>query len=311
MKKYRFNTEIEARLSAFESYLRQQKYAIDTIRQTRNYAGIYLQWLEEEGLDERAVKYDEFTDFIFEMQKEKTEYLTRRGILAVRHYYNYLDNDHNPASGIYMRGGRSSILNKLVPYKQLGELYGHYLRLDDRDKRNKVMLGLMIYQAIPTGALQRLEVRHIRLKEGKIYIPGYGKMNGRTMNLASIQLLELQEYLLVIRPRMLRNIGAYRPGRKPGEIKGIIQERLFFSENGSEHIKNSLLQMFRVIRKSYPNIVSGKVIRSTVIAHWLESKDIRTVQYMAGHRYVSSTERYDVYNLQELKERLGQYHPLR
>ena len=71
MNKYRFSTETETQLKAFEIYLRKQKYAIDTIRQISNYAGVYLQWLEAEGLDEKQVKYNEFTDFIFHIKKDK------------------------------------------------------------------------------------------------------------------------------------------------------------------------------------------------------------------------------------------------
>jgi integrase/recombinase XerD len=311
MKKYSFSTDIEKQLLGFEQYLRKKKYAIDTIRQTRNYAGVYLEWLEEEGLEARDVKYNEFADFIFQMKNKKTLYLTRRIILATRHYYRHLDIDNNPASGIYIRGSKRSVLNNLVPYAQLLKLYENHQTLDDRDKRNKVILGLLVYQALTTGALQRLEPGHVRIKEGKIYVPGYGKSNRRTLDLEAVQSPELQEYLQVIRPRMLAEVNTLRPGRKPQEGKALIRQRLFFSENGSENIKGSLLHLFRAIRKSYPKITSGKVIRSTVIAHWLKSKDLRIVQYMAGHRYVSSTEKYNVYNLQELKESLRKYHPLR
>lgn len=33
-----------------------------------------------------------------------------------------------------------------------------------------------------------------------------------------------------------------------------------------------------------------------------KEKDLRTVQYMAGHKYVSSTERYQTTNLEDLKD---------
>ena len=62
--------------------------------------------------------------------------------------------------------------------------------------------------------------------------------------------------------------------------------------------------MFRAIKKTNPKMASWKIIRSTVIAEWLKTHDVRVVQYMAGHRYVSSTERYKVANLREFKESL-------
>ena len=69
--------------------------------------------------------------------------------------------------------------------------------------------------------------------------------------------------------------------------------------------------MFRGIKKTHPKVASGKIIRSTVIAEWLKTLDVRVAQYMAGHRYVSSTERYQVANLRELKESLKRHHPLK
>ena len=110
---------------------------------------------------------------------------------------------------------------------------------------------------------------------------------------------------------MLSNIKAQRPGRRPKKVNPIINEKLFFSEVGSERMKNSIYHLFRSVKKLNPKISSGKIIRSTVIANWLKTKDVRIVQYMAGHRWVSSTERYDVLNLEGLKESLKKYHPMK
>ncbi len=309
--KYKYNQDIEKQLQTFEKYLRSKKFAIDTIRQTRNYAGVFLEWLEQEGKKVEHIEYQEMTDFIFQLKKEKSTNLVKRIILAVRHYYESLNLDRNPASGIHMRGNRKSIINDIISYAELTDLYNAYQILDDRSSRNKVILGILVYQGITTGELHKLEPGHIKLKEGKIYIPGHGKSNSRTLKLEASQLLELQEYLLVIRPRMLDNVKAHRPGRKPSEIDPRIQEKLFFSVRGDSNIKQSLYHMFRAIKKTRPKVSSGKIIRSTVIAEWLKSYDLRVVQYMAGHRYVSSTERYQVASLRELKESLNMHHPLK
>jgi integrase/recombinase XerD len=52
-------------------------------------------------------------------------------------------------------------------------------------------------------------------------------------------------------------------------------------------------------------------IRSSVISQWIKEKNIREVQYMAGHNNIISTQRYVRANLDELKEQLGNYHPLK
>ena len=104
---------------------------------------------------------------------------------------------------------------------------------------------------------------------------------------------------------------AERSGRKPGtyqQEKDI--QRLFISMNGQEELQNSLLHLNYALRKTNPKYKHAIQIRQSVITQWLKEKDLRTVQYMAGHRYVSSTERYQTNNLEDLKEALNKYHPL-
>jgi integrase/recombinase XerD len=48
-----------------------------------------------------------------------------------------------------------------------------------------------------------------------------------------------------------------------------------------------------------------------VITHWLKNYNLRQVQYMAGHKYVSSTERYQQNTLEDLQKEINRYHPLK
>jgi len=85
--------------------------------------------------------------------------------------------------------------------------------------------------------------------------------------------------------------------------------RLFTGRNDIENLKNTLLHLGHALRKINLKVKHAMQIRQSVITGWLKEKDLRTVQYMAGHRYVSSTERYRESNLEELKEALLKYHP--
>lgn len=44
--------------------------------------------------------------------------------------------------------------------------------------------------------------------------------------------------------------------------------------------------------------------------YWLKHYNIREVQYMAGHRYISSTERYQQDDLESLHELIESLHPI-
>jgi len=123
---YKYNQDIESKLQVFEKYLRGKRYALPTIRQTRNYAGVYLAWLKSKGEQVDQVGYNKFSTFVFQLKQDESLNLTKRIILAVRHYYESLEIDKNPASGIHIRGGVRSILNDIVDFKELEELYDNY-----------------------------------------------------------------------------------------------------------------------------------------------------------------------------------------
>jgi len=48
---------------------------------------------------------------------------------------------------------------------------------------------------------------------------------------------------------------------------------------------------------------------ASVIINWLKHYNLREVQYMASHRYVSSTERCRTDNLEDLQKELEKYYP--
>lgn len=50
-------------------------------------------------------------------------------------------------------------------------------------------------------------------------------------------------------------------------------------------------------------------LRASVITQWIKLYNLRKVQVMAGHRYISSTEAYKANNLDDLKEDIKNYHP--
>lgn len=77
---------------------------------------------------------------------------------------------------------------------------------DLRTARNKVILSLLTNQGLKADDLGRLEPIHITIREGKIRIPGSRHEVGRTLKLEAWQVMELQEYLLTVRPAILESI---------------------------------------------------------------------------------------------------------
>lgn len=315
-QEYIFKGEVREKVESFRNYLKKENLNDNTTRQKSNYAGFYLKWLDMERLEAENTRYNDLLNFIDYCQLEgKTRRHINTMLRAIRNYYEYLKLSipgiSNPAKNLYIKGTPRKVITGITPIEELEKLYQEYPSETPRTKRNKIILGLLVYQGITTEELSYLELVHIKLKEGKIHIPGNRRRNSRTLELKPFQILELHEYLTETRPRIIAEITKPKPARKPNEInKTKIENQLFISINGSENIKNSLLHLFKAIRKTNPEIQNAEQIRKSVITNWLKTHNLRQVQYMAGHKYVSSTERYQSNNLENLQSKLEKLHPL-
>jgi len=296
---YSFNKAIESKLRGFKDYLQKLGNDQNTIRQKSNYAGYFLTWLESEHLQPQETRYNDLLNFIdyCKLEGNSKKHINSK-LRSIRNFYEYLKKQNpniiNPALNLHLKGIKQKLPSNIVSYDKLENLYQSFETATNRDRRNKVILGLLIYQGITTEELHQLETNHLKLKKGKIYVPGNRRRNSRTLNLKPFQILDVYEYEIKIRPKLLQQE----------------TQQLFVSMEGNEQLKNSLHHLFRKIRKIHPEILSPKQIRTSIITHWLKNFNLRQVQYFAGHKYVSSTERYQLNNLDKLQSRLEKYHPL-
>lgn len=316
-EEYTVTGEIFIKVESFKAYLYTQGMDPNTIRQKSNYTGYFLKWLEGENLEEKDNRYNDMLNFIDSCRLNgKSIKIINSTLRSVRSYYEFLKltcpDVKNPALNLFVKGEPRKVISGIVDFKTLESIYSDFKADNLREKRNRVILGLLIYQGITTEELSALETSHLKLKEGKIHVPGNRRRCSRVLELKPFQVMELYEYLNEVRPRILEWISEPKPfGRRPDKINTErIGDQLFISVNGSEHIKNSMLHLFRLIRKTYPDIISARQIRQSVLFHWLKDHNLRQVQYMAGHRWVSSTERYKLNNLDSLQSKIEKFHPL-
>lgn len=285
-------------MSKFEDYLQETGFKPQTVYQHCKYASYFLAWTAEASLALEQITYTEILDFADHLKKDnKNINLINRMMLAVRYYFTYLQNErqisYNPAAGISLKGTIRTVPHDLLEKADLETLYHNYEIKDERTHRNKVIIGLLVYQALTREELETIRPEHLKLREGKINIPKTGKQNDRILPLQPHQILDLQEYILLIRPKLQSK-----------------SERLFTGRYDLEDLQNTLLHLGHALKKINPKYKHAVQVRQSVITEWLKEKDLRTVQYMAGHRYVSSTERYKSNNLEDLKEALNKHHPL-
>lgn len=283
----------------FKTYLEAKKLTGKTIHSYLNMQGQFARWLAKENLKAEEVRYQDILAYMKDCRNRSVKQVTIKNyVLVIKHYYNYLTGQgQNPLEGIEVKGIKRKSFYYIFEAKELDNIYSSLTPEGMRGKRNKVMLGLLVYQGLTTNELSRLEVNHIMLREGKVDVPGSKKSNGRILKLEPVQILDLYDYLFQSRKELLA-------------ASGQETERLFVSHQGGMNLSNYMQLMLKELRPQHKKLVNAKQIRASVITKWLKQYNLREVQYMAGHRYISSTESYLQNDMEGLIEEVNKYHPL-
>jgi integrase/recombinase XerD len=282
----------------FTAYLQQKQYSKATVSRYTEGIENFLTWLHREDIKAALFTYNELLDFMRYCHSKGISKRSVHNILCmIRHYCNYLISEgrrhDNPAAGVFIKGLIRKLPTNLLSTEELEELYKQYSIQLSVDSSKKIMLGLMIYQGVTVGEIMRLQRHHFKLKDGKVFINGTKRTGERTLHLHAVQMPELQNYL---------NANKFREGALFCEqIKKPLSER---------NINNRIKYMFDQLRKLNAKVINAKQIRSSVITAWLRKNHLRQVQYMSGHKYVSSTMRYQANNLDDLQSELERHHPM-
>lgn len=288
-------------IKGFREWL-HKRYRHTTVRGIINRVELFITWCEEENLEPQKTTYNELLDYVRHCTNNKLQKATiSQKIRIIKHYFNYLIEtgirEDNPAEELKIRNLSHKAVDSAINYEDLEQLYNAYPANGITGKRNKSVLGLMVYQGLNAGELQALETKDLKLQEGKIYVPAVGRSNSRVLKLVAPQVIQLQNYLLQVRPVLVM-------------MNDHVSDKLFFTTGGSNRLDNSFTKMNKIIASINPTIKDFQHIRASVIAHWFKQYNTRQVQYMAGHRYVSSTERYRTTTLESLQEQLEKIHPI-
>lgn len=220
---------------------------------------------------------------------------------AVRHLYDQLVQQEritiNPVTGIKVQGVKRKTLHHIFEPHELHAIYNSYQDESLKGKRNKVMLSLIVCQGVKTEELARLEVKDAKLKEGKIEIPEGIRSESRTLQLESHQVLDFYDYVNNTRKEILTQSGQQT-------------DRLFVTIEGGQSLSSCITRLMYWVRKENKLVVNARQLRASVIVKWLRMYNLRKVQYLAGHRYISSTESYQQSEMAGLTEAVNKFHPL-
>lgn len=270
--------------------------------------------------------YTEVVDYIGTLRQQKLHPKTLRNhLFAIKIYYRYLlhlgQRQDHPCQHLYLKDqiNRAIPVENLYSKAALEKLYATFETPKDNRhenlhrseklwqaicKRNKIILSLLIYQALTSTEVVELRVAAINLEAATVHIqhptyPSRQTYKDRTLSLHPKQMLLFDDYLKTHRPLLWRQ-------QKPRKRL----DYFILNENGGQLWKSYLNRMLSKGRAATEVFTPFK-IRQSVIAHLVKEKhDIRIVQEFAGHRRTASTEAYQQTGLEELKTAIENLHPL-
>ena len=299
---------------SFKKYLQAEGKSKSTVERYYTHAIHFISWLDQDNTEIENSAAKEVLAYLNQLQKQGDSNTTRNLKLnAIKHFFNYqVRHGHrsdNPIQHLKLKGIQQKKLYPILSPQELQQLHDDYAKTTTlSQKRNKVILSLMIHQGLTTAEVNALKENDLKLREGTIYIAGSRKSNERTLELKSHQILDLMEYSLQLRPQLLacqaNEMTDYLFLAVPmiGKAKAV-------EKQGRERLQ-VWKELSKTVKKQNPCFINFKQVRTSVITHWLKHYNLREVQYRAGHRYVSSTEAYLVNQIDDLQADIDKFHPI-
>jgi integrase/recombinase XerD len=278
-------------ISSVESYL----YNIEKFRKVNKNADQY--------------DYQKVMQYI-ELLRKTYEAGTIKTILAsIKKYYDFLIETKirkdNPTTHILLKDSQEKAiqLQDLLTDKELQSLLNPRVeRYPFLDKRNQVIMSLLVNQAPRVGEIIQLKLSDINLEKATIKLTGTGQTNSRILPLKAEQILLFYAYINQERTKLKTHRddqNAFLLGKLGTPIK-------------TEDI-NYLISTFKAPFGGLGAYkITPTVIRQSVITNLLaKNNDLRKIQHFAGHKSPDTTEKYRQTGLNALQTAIEKLHPLK
>ena len=236
----------------------------------------------------------------------------RHCLYGVKIYFNYLlengkRNDH-PCSELFLKDKIDKQIQVDTLYNQetLEKFFETYQIKKKKylENRNKIIVSLLIYQALTVSEISNLEVENINLERCEIYIKGSKEITSkspqsRTLPLNAKQILLIYNYLEKDRIKLLK-------------YNNKQESNIFILGQYGEKINAHGISKMINEQKPKTEQIQPMKIRQSVIANLLKKEnDTRIVQVFSGHKRASTTIQYKQTELEILQNAVNNFHPIR
>jgi site-specific recombinase XerD len=242
--------------------------------------------------------YKKVMEYIAIIRKNYESASMIRILSALKKYYDYLieigTRKDNPARAIQLRDVKkkpiqlqdlltdNELLKLLEPRKERYQLLA---------KRNQIIIGLLVHQALKIGEIIQIKTSDIFLEKAQINIIGTSQTNNRILPLKAEQILLFYNYL---------------------EYQKNDSNVFLINKLGNKITGEDVNYLVSTYQKQFTKKLTSITIRQSVITNLLsKGNDLRMVQEFAGHKYLDTTEKYKQSGIKALQNAVNQYHPIK
>lgn len=287
LKTYLQNEYSKTSISGYENMINRFLLTLGSKAETASYTDVldYIGLLREQNLHPKSL---------------------RNNLFAIKIYYRFLvatgkRKDH-PCQFLNLKDqiNRAIQVESLYPKELLENLFETWQsKKAENQNRDKIIISLLIYQALTVLEISQIKVSNINLENGTIYIKGNTKNKSRTISLKPKQILLFLNY-------QKQDYKNYYKNQKPSKR----QDYFLLSEEGLQLYQGGINRMINQGKDPQKKLIPLKIRQSVIAQLVKENNDIRIVQEFAGHRRTSATEAYKQTGLEELKSAIEKLHPL-
>ena len=285
----------------FEQYLRQLGHTPKTVKSYMYAKSLFI----TDHPTPENYKYKDIVNYLNEKAKRNEDKKVKRYILnGIKKYYDYLveigkRNDHPCRNLNILHPRNKEIMHQdLFSSAELELLLKREERYANLKQRNQVVMSLLIYQGLNSSEIVNLNLKHLDFDAGTIFIRASSKLSQRHMEMHNKQFMIFERYI--------------KEGRK--KLKREETEALLLGKLGNRISVEDIHYLASTFKTLFPDRnLNPLTIRQSVIANWLNEKKIplEQVQLMAGQKWISTTVKYRQTSIEEQREMMNRWFPLR
>lgn len=279
----------------FKQYLQDKRFKHSSITNILGQVSRILTYNESQGIASSQMSYNEALDYVRHRKNNNiSTQVIQAEITAGKHYWNYLLENNtatlNPFKGITLKSKKNTIQNhyseqelEVIYQSMINHQAKFYNPIHERGHQMQlIVLGLLIYQGLTPYDLNILRISDFSLERGEVELVGTTRINSRNLKLDAQQIYPLIRY-----------------------FEATSKDKLF-----TRRICDILNDLNRKVEKVTGQAIKTKDYRTSRVMIWLKQHNLRRVQHLAGFKYLSSLQKYQQQEIEDLKKKLEGCFPI-